>query len=311
MGMHDRLQVTSRLIIAVRKQEKRDIVGQVLFCVSPALGKAPFLGGRDITNERRTKVMELSGLVSLITGGASGLGEATAYAFLEAGSRVVLLDVNEETGVAAAARMGDRAVFVKTDVTDESSVKDAVDRAVDRFGAVHVAVNCAGVGFPAKVLGKEGIMPMSHFETVVRINLFGTMNVIRHAIAHMVNNEPNDDGEKGVVINTASVAAFEGQVGQAAYAASKAGVAGMTLPIAREFASYGVRVVTVAPGLFHTPMMASLPEHVQEALGKMVPFPKRLGKPNEFAALARHIVENRMLNGEVIRLDGAIRMQPR
>ena len=255
--------------------------------------------------------MELSGLVTVITGGASGLGEATARLLLDRGGRVALLDVARPRGEKLAAELGERALFCETDVTSDESVQAAMKTTVETFGAVHVAVNCAGVGTPAKVIGKEGPMSLEFFKTVVNINLVGTLNVTRLAAARMLENEPNDDGEKGVVINTASVAAFEGQIGQAAYSASKAGVAGMTLPIAREFASYGIRCMTIAPGLFHTPMMESLPEKVQEALGQMVPFPKRLGKPGEFAALVVHIIENRMLNGEVIRLDGSIRMAAR
>jgi NAD(P)-dependent dehydrogenase (short-subunit alcohol dehydrogenase family) len=255
--------------------------------------------------------MELQGIVAVITGGSSGLGEATARLLVAGGAKAALFDLAEDKGQALAAELGESAIFCKTDVTDENSVKAAIEAAMAKFGAIHVAVNCAGVGFPAKVLGREGPMAMSHFNKVVQINLIGTMNVIRLAAEQMVKNQPNQDGEKGVVINTASVAAFEGQIGQAAYSASKAGVVGMTLPIAREFAGYGIRVMTIAPGLFDTPMMASLPENVRAALGNMVPFPKRLGLPTEFAELAKHIVENRMLNGEVIRLDGAIRMQPR
>ncbi|MCD4715232.1 MAG: SDR family NAD(P)-dependent oxidoreductase, partial [Desulfobacterales bacterium] len=195
-----------------------------------------------------------------------------------------------------------------TDITDEANVQAGIDKTIEAFGAIHIVVNCAGVGTPAKVLGKEGPMTMDHFNKVVQINLMGTMNVVRLAAEKIVKNQGNDDGEKGVVINVASVAAFDGQIGQAAYSASKAGVAGMTLPIAREFAEYGIRIMTIAPGIFRTPMLEGLPENVQEALGKMVPFPKRLGEPSEFAALVQHIVENPMLNGEVIRLDGAIRM---
>jgi NAD(P)-dependent dehydrogenase (short-subunit alcohol dehydrogenase family) len=252
--------------------------------------------------------MEIQGTTALITGGASGLGEATARELVRAGGRAVLIDLAEEHGQALADELGE-AVFVKADVTDEDQTKAAVARAMEHFGAIHIAVNCAGVGWPAKVLGKEGPMDLGFFKKVVDINLNGTMNVIRLTAAEMVKNQPNDDGERGVVVNTASVAAFEGQIGQAAYAASKAGVAGMTLPIAREFARQGVRVMTIAPGLFETPMLKSLPEKVQEALANMVPFPNRLGKPDEYARLARHIVENAMLNGDVIRLDGAIRMQ--
>jgi len=252
--------------------------------------------------------MNIKDAVIVITGGASGLGEACARNFLSLGAKIAILDFAEDRGNEIASELGENVLFCRTDVTRESDVQAAIDRTMDRFGAVHVAVNCAGVAPPAKVLGKDGPMPIDHFEKVVQINLIGTMNVIRLAAQRMVENAPGDDGEKGVVINTASAAAFDGQIGQAAYSASKAAVVGMTLPIAREFAEYGIRVMTIAPGIFATPMLMGLPENVREALGKMVPFPKRMGDPPEFAALAQHIVENRVLNGEVIRLDGAIRM---
>jgi len=252
--------------------------------------------------------MEIKDSVAIVTGGASGLGEACVRTFLGGGGKVSILDFAEERGQKVASELGDAALFCLTDITKEEDVQAAIDKTVEAFGAIHIAVNCAGVGIPGKVLGKEGPMSMAHFNKVVQINLMGTMNVVRLAAEKMVKNEGNDDGEKGVVINVASVAAFDGQIGQAAYSASKAGVAGMTLPIAREFAEYGIRIMTIAPGIFRTPMLEGLPENVQEALGKMVPFPKRLGEPSEFAALARHIVENPMLNGEVIRFDGALRM---
>ena len=252
--------------------------------------------------------MEVKGCVAVVTGGASGLGEACMRNFISKGGKVSILDFAEERGQKVASELGDAALFCLTDITKEEDVQAALDKTVEAFGAIHVAVNCAGVGIPAKVLGKEGPMSMAHFNKVVQINLIGTMNVVRLAAEKMVKNQGNDDGEKGVMINVASVAAFDGQIGQAAYSASKAGVAGMTLPIAREFAEYGIRVMTIAPGIFRTPMLEALPENVQEALGKMVPFPKRLGEPSEFAALVQHIVENSMLNGEVIRFDGALRM---
>jgi len=252
--------------------------------------------------------MEVKGSVAVITGGASGLGEATVRNFVEGGGRVSILDVQEEKAQRLVAELGDNVIFCMTDVTDEQSVQNAIDTTVAAFGGIHVAVNCAGVGGAAKVLGKEGPMPMEFFNKVIQINLTGTMIVIRLAAEKMVANSPNDDGEKGVVINTASAAAFDGQIGQPAYSASKAAVVGMTLPIAREFSEYGLRIVTIAPGLFETPLLAALPEKVRVSLGKMVPFPNRLGKPSEFAMLARQIVENPMLNGETIRLDGAIRM---
>lgn len=252
--------------------------------------------------------MEVKGSVAVITGGASGLGEATVRNFVEGGGQVSILDVQEEKGQRLAAELGDDVIFCMTDVTDEQSVQNAIDKTMAAFGGIHIAVNCAGVGDAAKVLGKEGPMPMEVFNKVVQINLVGTMMVTRLAAEKMVANPPNDDGEKGVVINTASAAAFDGQIGQPAYSASKAAVVGMTLPIAREFAEYGLRIVTIAPGLFETPLLAALPEKVRVSLGKMVPFPNRLGKPSEFAMLARQIVENPMLNGETIRLDGALRM---
>jgi len=251
--------------------------------------------------------MEIKDSVAVVTGGASGLGEACIRNFLSKGGKVSILDFAEERGQKVASELGDAALFCLTDITKEEDVQAALDKTVEAFGAIHVAVNCAGVGIPAKVLGKEGPMSMAHFNKVVQINLIGTMNVVRLAAEKMVQNQGNDDGEKGVVINVASVAAFDGQIGQAAYSASKAGVVGMTLPIAREFAEYGIRIMTIAPGIFRTPMLEALPENVQEALGKMVPFPKRLGEPSEFAGLVQHIVENSMLNGEVIRFDGALR----
>ena len=252
--------------------------------------------------------MELKEKVAIVTGGASGLGEACTRRFALEGANIGILDVDEEKGNRLAAELGAQAIYCRTDVTSEQSVQAAVDRTVAEFGGIHVVINCAGVGTAAKVLGKSGPMALEHFNRVVQINLVGTLNVIRLAAAKIVANTPNADGEKGVVINTASAAAFDGQIGQAAYSASKAGVVGMTLPIAREFADYGIRVMTIAPGLFKTPMLESLPEKVQTALGQMVPFPKRLGKPSEFARLSGDIVKNPMLNGETIRLDGAIRM---
>ena len=252
--------------------------------------------------------MDIKDSVAVVTGGASGLGEACVRELSARGARVSILDFARDRGEKVASEIGEGALFCLTDITREEDVQAAVDRTVEKFGGIHIAVNCAGVGVPAKVLGKEGPMSMDHFNKVVQINLIGTMNVVRLAAEKMVRNPGNEEGEKGVMINVASVAAFDGQIGQAAYSASKAAVAGMTLPIAREFAEYGLRIMTIAPGIFRTPMLESLPENVQEALGKMVPFPRRLGEPSEFAALVRHIVENPMLNGEVIRLDGALRM---
>jgi NAD(P)-dependent dehydrogenase (short-subunit alcohol dehydrogenase family) len=256
--------------------------------------------------------MEINNGVAVVSGGASGLGEATVRYLLARGARAAILDFARDRGEKIAAELGQDVLFCQTDVTDGDSVQAAIAKTMETFGAVHFAVNCAGVAPGAKVLGKEGQpMDIVKFNQAVQINLIGTMNVIRLAAAQMNKNQPNPDGEKGVVINTASIAAFEGQFGQAAYAASKAAVAGMTLPIAREFADYGIRIVTIAPGLFETPMMAGMPPKVYEGLINMTLFPKRLGKPVEFAMLAAQIIENPMLNGETIRLDGGIRMQAR
>lgn len=252
--------------------------------------------------------MQLASHTFLISGGGSGLGAATARLFVANGANVVLADVKPEQGEALAAELGARARFVKTDVTDEAAVQNAVNVAVSAFGALHGAVNCAGVAIGERVLGKNGPHNFDSFKRTVAVNLFGTFNVIRLAAETMGKNAPSGSGERGVVINTSSVASFEGQIGQAAYSASKAGVNGMTLPIARELAKLGIRVATIAPGLFDTPMMAGLPEEVRISLGQQVPFPPRLGRPDEYAALAKHIVENEVLNGCVIRLDGAIRM---
>jgi len=246
-----------------------------------------------------------------ITGGGSGLGAATARLLAENGAHVALADVDEEAGEQMASQIGSGAEFVRTDVTDEESVQDALDSVVEIFGSLNGAVNCAGIGPAAKVVGKKGVHDLGLFTKTVEINLVGTFNVIRFAAVRLAENELGEDGERGVIINTASVAAYDGQIGQAAYAASKGGVVALTLPVARELASSGIRVVTIAPGIFETPMLAALPEDAKESLGKQVPFPPRLGRPEEYAALAKHIVENQMLNGEVIRLDGAIRMAPR
>ena len=255
--------------------------------------------------------MELRGSAFIVTGGASGLGAATARMAVEGGARVVIADLNDDAGRALVNDLGDAARFARTDVTDEASAQASVQSALDAFRAVHVLVNCAGIVHGERVVAKEGPHALESFVRAVNINLVGTFNVIRLAAQAMAKNAPNDGGERGVIVNTASVAAFDGQIGQAAYSASKAGVVGMTLPIARELARSGIRVMTIAPGLFETPMMASLAPEVQEALGRMVPFPPRLGRPAEFASLVREIVVNPMLNGEVIRLDGAIRMAPK
>ncbi|MEW5913275.1 MAG: 3-hydroxyacyl-CoA dehydrogenase [Thermodesulfobacteriota bacterium] len=255
--------------------------------------------------------MQIKDSVAIITGGASGLGEATARRLLKLGAKVALFDLAGERGQALAQELGPEAVFCQVDVTDEAQVDQGVKRAVEAFGSLQVAVNCAGVGVPFKVLGKEGPMDMGRWIKTLNINLVGTMQVIRLAAQRMAANQPNADGERGVIISTASIAAFEGQVGQTAYAASKAGIVGLTLPLAREFAPLGIRVLTIAPGLFQTPMMASLPEKVQQSLGQSVPFPSRLGRPEEFAMLAEQMIVNPMLNGETVRLDGALRMAPR
>lgn len=255
--------------------------------------------------------MEIKGCCAVVTGGASGLGEATVRCLVNEGATAAILDFDEARGKQIAAELGDSVIFCKTDVTNESAVQEAFNKTVDRFGGVHFAINCAGVGTPAKILSKKGSLAIDQFNRVIQINLTGTVIVIKAAAERMVNNTPNDDGEKGVVINTASVAAFDGQIGQVAYSASKAAVVGMTLPIAREFADYGIRVVTIAPGLFDTPLLAGLPEAAKASLITQVPFPKRLGKPTEYAFMVKHIIENRVLNGETIRLDQAIRMGAR
>jgi NAD(P)-dependent dehydrogenase (short-subunit alcohol dehydrogenase family) len=255
--------------------------------------------------------MKTQDVRAIVTGGASGLGLAVAEDVVAGGGHVVLLDVNAAAGAEAVARLGERARFTAVDVTSEATVDAAVAAAVASLGGINLAVNCAGVGWPKRMVGKDGPMPGEFFRKVVEINLVGTLLVCKAAAAAMQRNEPNADGERGAIVMTASVAAFDGQVGQVAYAASKGGLVGMTLPMARELAGFGIRVVTIAPGLFLTPMMASLPAEAQASLGKQVPFPPRLGRPEEFAALVRQVVENPMLNGETIRLDGAIRMAPR
>jgi NAD(P)-dependent dehydrogenase (short-subunit alcohol dehydrogenase family) len=252
--------------------------------------------------------MQIKDSVFVVTGGGSGLGAATAQMVVSQGGKVVIVDVVKEVGEATAKELGPNACFVQTDVTDAASAKNAIDTALSTFGGVHGLVNCAGVAPPKKVVGREGAHDLETFVRVVNINLNGTFNMIRLAAEAMTKAQPNDQGERGVIVNTASVAAFDGQIGQAAYASSKAGVVGLTLPVARELAAHGIRVVTIAPGIFETPMLKGLPQAAQDSLGKMVPFPSRLGKPAEFAALVRHIAENSYLNGEVIRLDGAIRM---
>jgi NAD(P)-dependent dehydrogenase (short-subunit alcohol dehydrogenase family) len=250
--------------------------------------------------------VEIKDAVAVVTGGASGLGLATTKRLLDAGAQVVVLDIR---GKEAVDELGDRAVFAETDVTNEAAVTAALD-AAEKLGPLRIAVNCAGTGNAMKTLNKDGPFPLDAFRKIVEINLIGTFNVIRLAAERMAKIEPVGE-ERGVIVNTASVAAFDGQIGQAAYSASKGGVVGMTLPIARDLSRELIRVVTIAPGLFDTPLLAGLPEAAKESLGKQVPHPSRLGKPDEYGALAVHIIENPMLNGEVIRLDGAIRMAPR
>ena len=251
--------------------------------------------------------MELNGAGALVAGGASGLGEATARQLAARGACVTIADLNEERGTALADELGGAASFVRADVTDEQQVGAAVEAA----GALRLAVSCAGIGWAERTVKKDGPAALAPFETVVRVNLIGTFNVLRLAAAAMAASEPDSEGERGAVVMTASIAAFDGQIGQTAYSASKGGVVGLTLPAARDLARLGIRVCTIAPGLFDTPLLAGLPQEARDALGAQIPFPSRLGRPDEYAALACHIAENGMLNGEVLRLDGALRMPPR
>ena len=255
--------------------------------------------------------MELRSVRAVVTGGASGLGGATAEAFVSAGGRVAILDLPTSPGAELAKSLGDAAVFTPGDVVSGDDVARALDTAQERLGGVNVLVNCAGIGTAMKTVGKSGPAKLEAFARVIQINLIGTFNCTRLAAVLMTKNTPTGDGERGVVVNTASVAAFDGQIGQAAYSASKGGIVGMTLPVARDLAEFGIRVVTIAPGIFDTPLLGTLPEPVRASLARQIPFPPRLGRPGEFAALVSHIVQNVMLNGETIRLDGAIRMQPR
>lgn len=255
--------------------------------------------------------MHLSDVRAVITGGASGLGHGVAQRLVESGAQVAILDVNEDLGEAAARHLGRFSHFVRADVTDETAVNAAIDEAERMMGGLNVAVNCAGVAWPRRLVNKDGPMPGDFFRKVIEINLIGTLLVAKAAAQSMQKNTPNAEGERGVIVMTASVAAFDGQIGQVAYSASKGGIVGMTLPMARDLASSGIRVMTIAPGIFKTPLMASLPQEAQDSLGKQVPFPPRLGRPEEYAALVAQICENSMLNGECIRLDGAIRMAPR
>ncbi|NCC33657.1 MAG: SDR family NAD(P)-dependent oxidoreductase [Chloroflexia bacterium] len=255
--------------------------------------------------------MDINKHTFLIAGGGSGLGAAAAYELVGAGGRVIIADINAAAGEATAAALGEQAHFVATDVTSEAEVKRALAAATTHTGRLDGVINCAGIAGGARVLGKDGPMSLEHFSRVVNINLVGTFNVLRLAAEVMAQNEPGESGERGVIINTSSIAAFDGQIGQAAYAATKGGIVAMALPIARELARFGIRVMTIAPGTFDTPLLAGLPEETRTSLAQQIPFPARLGRPDEYARLARHIIENQMLNGEVIRLDGAIRMQAR
>ena len=255
--------------------------------------------------------MQISGTTALITGGASGLGEATARRLLGAGAQVVLVDLQQDKGEALVKKLGAKARFVKADVCNAEQVQAAVNEAVQSFGGLQFAVLCAGIGGARRILSKEGPMPLEHFQKIVNVNLIGHFNAARLASEAMARNVPNADGERGVIIMTASVAGYEGQIGQCAYASSKGGIIGLTIPMARDLSGLGVRVMTIAPGLFDTPLLAGLPEEARLSLGKQVPFPSRLGHPDEYAQLAQSIIENPMLNGDVIRLDGAIRMAPR
>ena len=255
--------------------------------------------------------MNIQNHTFLISGGGSGLGKATAQFLSSQGAAVIIADINEAVGVQTASEIGANAHFVRTDVTDETSVQNAIDVALTNHGMLHGAINCAGIGAAERTLNKRGAHSLSAFTKVVGVNLIGTFNVLRLAAAAIVQNEPGESGERGVIINTASVAAFDGQIGQIAYAASKGGIVAMTLPAARDLANVGIRVMTIAPGIFDTPLLAGLPEAARLSLGQQVPFPARLGQPHEYAMLVAHIIQNQMLNGEVIRLDGAIRMAPR
>ncbi len=255
--------------------------------------------------------MNIQGKSALVTGGASGLGAATVRMLAANGAKVVIVDVNDKAGQALTQELGGSAAFVKTDVTNTDQVKAAVAQAAQKHGGLHILVTAAGIGVAEKVLGKEGIHDLGRYLRVIQVNLVGTFDVIRYAAELMARNQPDEDGGRGVIVTTASVAAFDGQIGQVAYSASKGGIVAMTLPLAREFAREGIRVVTIAPGIFDTPLLAGLPEPARLSLGQQVPFPKRLGRPSEYAALVQHIVENNMLNGETIRLDGAIRMAPK
>jgi len=255
--------------------------------------------------------MDLSKAKAVVTGGASGLGFATAQRVIDAGGMAVLFDINDDAGAEAVGKLGDRAKFVNVDVSDEAAVQAGIAAAEAFMGGITLAVNCAGIATAGRVVGREGPWPSAMFNKVIQVNLVGSFNVTKEAAAVMNKSEPDDEGERGVIISTASIAAFEGQIGQAAYSASKGGIVGMMLPIAREFANFGIRVNTIAPGIFKTPMVAGMPEEVQDSLGKQVPFPPRLGRPEEYADAVEFIYGTTMVNGETIRVDGAIRMQPK
>jgi NAD(P)-dependent dehydrogenase (short-subunit alcohol dehydrogenase family) len=256
--------------------------------------------------------MKLQDKVAIVTGGASGLGLATVRNLHEKGAKVVIFDLDEEKANEITKELGENVAYVLVNVVDEASVQAGIDQTIEKFGAIHICVNCAGIAPPGKTIGKSGVLNLDKFKKVIDINLVGTFNVIRLAAEKMAENNPlTEDGERGIIVNTASVAAFDGQMGQAAYGASKAGVAGMTLPIARDLSEFGIRINTIAPGLFLTPMAGTLPEKVVDKLGSMVEFPKRLGKPEEYASLVQFLIENGYVNGEVIRIDGGIRMAPR
>ena len=256
--------------------------------------------------------MKMNEVIAIVTGGASGLGEATVKLIVENGGKAVIIDQNEEKGDALSEKLGhSQVLFKRADVTSEEEVSQAISDGIKQFGSLNTVINCAGIGVGEKVVSKDKVHDLVRFKKVIEVNLIVTFNVLRLAAEQMIKNEPNAEGERGVIIKTASVAAFEGQIGQAAYSASKGGIVGMTLPLARDLARSGVRVMTVAPGLIDTPLFGGLPEQARKALGAMVPFPSRLGYPEEYAMLAKSIIENPMLNGETIRLDGAIRMQPK
>ena len=255
--------------------------------------------------------MQIEGKSAMVTGGASGLGAATVRRLHSLGAKVLIADLNQEAGNALELELDQGILFVETDVIKDTSMEQAVRKAAEQHGGLHVLVNCAGIGLAEKVLGKEGPHDLGRFTKVIQVNLIGTFNALRRAASAMAENQPNQEGERGVIINTASIAAFEGQVGQVAYSASKGGIVAMTLPAARELARQGIRVVSIAPGIFDTPLLAGLPERARVSLGEQVPFPPRLGRPEEYAGLVQHIIENVVLNGAIIRLDGALRMGPR